>query len=257
VEAFPDNIFTLVGGRGLTLSGGQRQRVAIARAMVRSPQILILDEATSALDPVNEKIVQRALDVLVHTTKATALVIAHRLTTIKDAEKILVLHEGRVVEQGTHDELLQIPVVRHAKRGKQNEGVIKTGYYHAQWNNMMGSKTGDDNESEMPKLSICQSKDEEIARLRAETQRLQRELELERMWSRGDEKRRSSTEVSELRSHTGWHPVRSSSFLIDRMSNPVEDVSEQTSDVSGADPSESDLATIIPPLFLMRSYTCA
>merc|ERR1711953_627733 len=86
-----------------------RQRVAIARAMVRKPNILILDEATSALDPVNEKIVQAALDKLVKTTGACTLTIAHRLTTVKDCDKILVFSDGKLVEQGTHEDLLDIP----------------------------------------------------------------------------------------------------------------------------------------------------
>jgi len=174
VEAFPDNIYTLVGGRGLTLSGGQRQRIAIARAMVRQPQILILDEATSALDPVNEKIVQRALDALVETTKATALLIAHRLTTIKDADKIIVLDEGRVVEQGTHAELLEIPIMRHEAKTQQKEGVIKTGYYHAQWNNMMGD-SGEDQNGQLAGLAILQ----------AENERLRWELAVERRRNQG------------------------------------------------------------------------
>jgi len=177
VDAFPDNIYTLVGGRGLTLSGGQRQRIAIARAMVRRPQILILDEATSALDPVNEKIVQRALDVLVETTQATALLIAHRLTTIKDADKIIVLDDGRMVEQGTHEELLEIPITRHVPKTHQKEGVIKTGYYHAQWDSMMGEASGKQQTSE-------QNANHELARLRAENERLQWELEDERRWNK-------------------------------------------------------------------------
>merc|ERR1719160_818486 len=99
VEAFPDQLRTRVGDRGVALSGGQRQRVAIARAMVRNPNILILDEATSALDPVNEKIVQAALDKLVRTTGACTLTIAHRLTTVKDCDKILVFSDGKLAEQ--------------------------------------------------------------------------------------------------------------------------------------------------------------
>jgi ABC-type methionine transport system ATPase subunit len=138
VDAFPDKIYTMVGSRGLSLSGGQRQRIAIARAMIRDPQILILDEATSALDPENEKIVQSALDELIASSKATALVIAHRLTTIKECNPILVLNDGRVVEQGTHEELLAIPVQRHPPRGNQRQGMLRSGYYHSQWNNMMG-----------------------------------------------------------------------------------------------------------------------
>merc|ERR1719379_2270936 len=84
VEAFPDQLRTRVGDRGVALSGGQRQRVAIARAMVRNPNVLLLDEATSALDPVNEKVVQKALDALIHGSGCTALIVAHRLTTVKD-----------------------------------------------------------------------------------------------------------------------------------------------------------------------------
>jgi len=187
VQAFPDKIFSFVGSRGLSLSGGQRQRVAIARAMVRAPQILILDEATSALDPANEKVVQHALDSLIETTRATALVIAHRLTTIRDCDKIIVFDEGRVVEQGTHDELLEIPVVRHAPRGEHKEGAIKSGYYHCQWNNMMGTKKGAVACATLSHASTTgesiDGKDAEICSLKAQLAMAQRELAQEKRWN--------------------------------------------------------------------------
>jgi len=99
---------TQVGQGGVKLSGGQKQRVAIARALVRQPSVLLLDEATSALDNESEKIVQAALDAIMAKQKRTTIVIAHRLSTIRDANQIVVLSKGAVVEQGTHDELLQM-----------------------------------------------------------------------------------------------------------------------------------------------------
>ena len=95
-----------MGDRGLHFSGGQRQRIAIARAIVRQPKILIFDEATSALDVTSEGIVQDALDRVAKTR--TTLVIAHRLATISDADCIVVMKKGRVVQQGTHDDLVKI-----------------------------------------------------------------------------------------------------------------------------------------------------
>jgi ABC-type multidrug transport system fused ATPase/permease subunit len=104
IQSFPDKLDTIVGERGVQLSGGQRQRIAIARAMLKDPKILILDEATSSLDSESERLVQEALDKLLQGR--TSLVIAHRLATVRNADKIIVINEGKIVEQGTHSELL-------------------------------------------------------------------------------------------------------------------------------------------------------
>ncbi|WP_133660340.1 lipid A export permease/ATP-binding protein MsbA [Paraburkholderia sp. BL10I2N1] len=105
VAAMPEGIDTLIGGNGMRLSGGQRQRLAIARAIYKDAPILILDEATSALDSESERHVQAALETLMKGR--TTLVIAHRLSTIERADRILVMESGRIVEQGSHEELLQ------------------------------------------------------------------------------------------------------------------------------------------------------
>ncbi|KAL4703100.1 hypothetical protein ACJJTC_018137 [Scirpophaga incertulas] len=103
ITAFPDGYNTLVGERGMSLSGGQKQRIAIARAVLKNPPIIILDEATSALDSASEKVVQSALESA--AKGRTVLVIAHRLSTVMNADLIVVLNRGKIVEMGTHDQL--------------------------------------------------------------------------------------------------------------------------------------------------------
>jgi len=104
ILSFPDQYQTVVGEKGVNLSGGQRQRIAIARAVLKNPRILLLDEATSALDTESERLVQEALEQLMKGR--TTFVIAHRLTTVQGADRILVLDKGHLVETGTHNELM-------------------------------------------------------------------------------------------------------------------------------------------------------
>ena len=114
-----DQYDSLVGERGIKLSGGQRQRIAIARAILKDAPILILDEATSALDSVTEKKIQQGLNYLMQNK--TVIVVAHRLSTISHMDRILVFHEGAIIEDGKHDELLE-----------------KNGHYAHLWNMQAG-----------------------------------------------------------------------------------------------------------------------
>ena len=104
IDGFPEGFSTLVGERGIQLSGGQRQRIALARAFLRDPELLLLDEATSALDAASEKAIQNALERLLQ--KRTSLVIAHRLSTVRSADRIAVMEGGRIVEIGDHGTLM-------------------------------------------------------------------------------------------------------------------------------------------------------
>jgi subfamily B ATP-binding cassette protein MsbA len=104
VERLPEGYDTLVGERGVKLSGGQRQRVAIARAILKDPAVLILDEATSNLDTESERLIEDAMSRLL--VGRTTLIIAHRLSTVRRADRLVVLDRGRIVEEGTHTQLL-------------------------------------------------------------------------------------------------------------------------------------------------------
>jgi ATP-binding cassette subfamily B protein len=104
IASFPDGYDTMVGERGYRLSGGEKQRIAIARVLLKDPAVLVLDEATSALDTVSERIVQKALDVAARNR--TTIAIAHRLSTVINADIIFVIDGGEIVERGTHNELI-------------------------------------------------------------------------------------------------------------------------------------------------------
>lgn len=106
IVATPDGYQSNIGDRGSKLSGGQRQRLSIARAILKNPPIMILDEATSSLDTESERLVQDAIENLMKNR--TSIVIAHRLSTVKNADLICVLHEGEIVERGKHDDLLKL-----------------------------------------------------------------------------------------------------------------------------------------------------
>lgn len=121
IEGLPDGYDTQVGERGIMVSGGQRQRLAIARAIIRDPELLLLDEATAHLDSTSESLVQEALQGLMKGR--TTLVIAHRLSTVRHADRLIVLEKGRATGIGTHDELIQTHEVYREMVEQQFEAV--------------------------------------------------------------------------------------------------------------------------------------
>ncbi len=135
IVGFPDAYDTKVGERGLKLSGGEKQRVAIARTLLKAPRIVLLDEATSALDTQTERNIQNALNSV--SRDRTTIVVAHRLSTVTNADCIMVLKDGVVVERGTHDELLELNGEYHAMWYQQATGNGGNG----------GSNGGEESES--------------------------------------------------------------------------------------------------------------
>merc|ERR1719231_2102515 len=126
--AFPRKLETYCGERGVKLSGGQKQRLAIARAIIRKPTICLLDEATSALDSKSEKVVQRALDEMINDNAAgCTIMIAHRLSTVKNCDQILAMDKGHVIERGTHDELSR------STSSRTTTGKTTAGLYRELW----------------------------------------------------------------------------------------------------------------------------
>ena len=105
VEELPDGLETKIGERGVQLSGGQRQRLSLARAFLKKPQILILDEATSSLDSLSEDEIQKSIIRIQKNNNVTVIIIAHRLSTVKNSDKILVIDRGELLEQGTYESL--------------------------------------------------------------------------------------------------------------------------------------------------------
>ena len=122
IKVFPLGYDTIVGERGIKLSVGQKQRIAIARAILRDPKILILDEPTSALDSETERKVTGALEKLMKGR--TTFIIAHRLSTVRKADRILVLEKGKIVEEGTHDQLMQIENGNYRHRYELHIGLV-------------------------------------------------------------------------------------------------------------------------------------
>lgn len=120
----PEGYDSIVGERGVKVSGGQRQRIAIARAILKKAPILILDEATSALDTPTEKLIQESLNQMIETSKATSIVIAHRLSTLLHMDRVLVFEKGKIIEEGTHKKVLGLNGVYKTLWDSQTGGFL-------------------------------------------------------------------------------------------------------------------------------------
>merc|ERR1711988_254302 len=154
VNEFPRKLETYAGERGVKLSGGQKQRLAIARAIIRKPTIVLLDEATSALDSKAEAVVQAALDKMIDEKKSgCTLIIAHRLSTLRTCDRIIVMNKGSIKESGSHCELMKIDVE------KDPNGNMKKGWYRDLYETQHGKSEGKE-EIERLKLELARAKQE-------------------------------------------------------------------------------------------------
>merc|ERR1719343_118260 len=159
VNDFPRKLETYAGERGVKLSGGQKQRLAIARAIIRKPTIVLLDEATSALDSKAEAVVQEALDRMIEANRTgCTIMIAHRLATVKKCDKIIVMDKGHKVEEGSHKELLSIPIE------KAPSGGMLSGWYHDLLDTQMGGEKEEALEEAEAPCTLLQGRVKELER---------------------------------------------------------------------------------------------